>query len=125
MKSEKKKYPALIVKKKWLDLILSGTKTWEIRRGRCTKNLGRIYFVESGTGNVVGYANFKDNIGPLSVAEFNHGTKRSCVDKVTSKTKLPYGDKTFAWVMEGARRLRSPIRIKIKPGTVIWTSVLI
>ena len=40
---------ALVVKKKWLDLILAGRKTWEIR-GSSTSKRGWIHFAESQAG---------------------------------------------------------------------------
>ena len=46
----------LIIKKKWLDLIVSGKKTLEIR-GSNTKNQNEtIYLLESGTHRVVATA---------------------------------------------------------------------
>ena len=40
---------ALVVKKKWLDLILAGQKTWEIR-GSSTSKRGWVHFAESHAG---------------------------------------------------------------------------
>ena len=40
---------ALVVKKKWLDLILAGQKTWEIR-GSSTSKRGWVHFAESQAG---------------------------------------------------------------------------
>ena len=48
----------LIIKRQWLDLILSGKKTLEIR-GSDTKKVGEaIYLLESGTHRVRGNAGF-------------------------------------------------------------------
>jgi hypothetical protein len=43
----------LLVKQPWIDLILRGVKTWELRGSR-TKASGRIALIQSGTGTVVG-----------------------------------------------------------------------
>ncbi|MEC7583714.1 MAG: ASCH domain-containing protein [Planctomycetota bacterium] len=43
----------LLVKQPWIDKILSGKKTWELR-GSATRNLGKIALLESGSGLVVG-----------------------------------------------------------------------
>ena len=47
---------ALVVKRRWLDKILAGRKTWEIRGGPTTKR-GWIHFAQSGsTGKLMGRA---------------------------------------------------------------------
>lgn len=43
----------LIIKKKWLDLIVSGIKTIEIRGSNTQKQNETIYLLESGTHRVV------------------------------------------------------------------------
>ena len=46
----------LVVKRRWLDKILAGRKTWEIRGGPTTKR-GWIHFAQSGsTGKLMGRA---------------------------------------------------------------------
>jgi hypothetical protein len=45
----------LIIKKEWLDFILDGGKTWEMR-SRPTKKRGDILLIQSGSGLVVGRA---------------------------------------------------------------------
>ena len=44
---------ALIIKKPWIDNILDGKKTWEIR-GSKTNIRGQIELIQSGSGLVVG-----------------------------------------------------------------------
>jgi len=55
---------ALIVKPGPMKKILDGSKSWEIRRGRCHIR-GLIGLIESGSGEVVGVADLADCIGPL------------------------------------------------------------
>ena len=51
---------ALVVKKQWLDKILSGEKDWEIRSSK-TSRRGWIHFAESGAGGrLVGRAKLVD-----------------------------------------------------------------
>ena len=50
---------ALTIKKEWLDLILEGKKTWEIR-GTSTQRRGYIHFAESGSGQLRGRAKLVD-----------------------------------------------------------------
>jgi hypothetical protein len=42
-----------LIRKPWIDLILEGSKTWEIH-GTATGNRGRIALIQSGTGTVIG-----------------------------------------------------------------------
>ena len=51
---------AFVVKKQWLDKVLSGEKDWEIRSGK-TSRRGWIHFAESGAGGrLVGRAQLVD-----------------------------------------------------------------
>ena len=59
---------ALVIKKPWLDKILAGTKTWEIRGSR-TNIRGTIGLIESRSGTVVGLCEVIDCVGPLTAEE--------------------------------------------------------
>lgn len=58
----------------WIDLILSGGKTWEIR-GSATRVRGLIALIESGSGTVVGVAELTGRVGPLTLEEFHRATR--------------------------------------------------
>ena len=58
----------LLIRTPWIDLILGGSKTWEIRGTRTSKR-GRIGLIQSGTGAVIGVADLVDVAGPLTLAE--------------------------------------------------------
>lgn len=45
---------ALLIKQKWLDLILAGDKDWELR-STATRIRGRIFLAQSGTGLIKGF----------------------------------------------------------------------
>lgn len=47
------------LKPEWADLILSGAKTVEIRRGRMKRMIGRMLIYRTGTGLIVGEARVK------------------------------------------------------------------
>ena len=51
----------LIIKEKWLRLILSGLKSWEIRGSR-TKKRGTIYLIQSGSSHIMGQVDIVDCI---------------------------------------------------------------
>ena len=109
---------ALVVKKEWLDKILSGEKTWEIR-GCATERRGWIHLAESQAGGkLVGRAWLGEC---LSIKEENFAkhVKRHCV---TDLKVITY-NRIFAWVLSKAKRFRKPFRYTHTPGAVIWVSV--
>jgi hypothetical protein len=115
------KLDGLIIHKEYLDKILSGKKTWEMRGSRCLKR-GKIALIESGSGTVVGTAEVINCIGPLSLAHYNAGRNRHQGDKLNSLSDQRY--KTpYAWVLKSAKRLREPVKYKHKTGVIIWHPV--
>lgn len=69
----------LIIKKKWLDLIVNGKKTIEIR-GSDTKNEGeKIYLLESGTHKIVATAVISATY-PISCSDWSEEREEHCVD---------------------------------------------
>ena len=67
---------ALVVKKKWLDLILAGQKKWEIR-GSSTAKRGWIHFAESQAGGkLMGRARLVDCF-PVSPSLFKRNFRTS------------------------------------------------
>ena len=63
---------ALVVKKRWLDKILAGRKTWEIRGGPTTKR-GWIHFAQSGsTGKLMGRARLVNCFSISPTTHFTH-----------------------------------------------------
>lgn len=108
----------LIIKKIWLDLILTGKKTWEIR-GSKTQVRGKIALIESGSGMVVGHAELVDVIGPLSRDDLLANTKRHHVTADVIRQGLQYA-KPHAWVLKNARRYHRPKPYIHPQGAVIW-----
>ena len=110
---------ALLVKKPWIDEILSGRKTWEIR-GSATAVRGKIALVESGTGHVVGTCEITDVLGPLSFAELRRNASKHRA--MRGLRKLPY-KRTHAWVLAKARRFKTPVPYNHPQGAVIWVNL--
>jgi hypothetical protein len=108
---------ALLVREPWIDLILAGEKTWELRGSR-TSTRGCIALVQSGTGTIVGTCDIVDVVGPLSLSALR---RNAALHKVPA-AKLrdnPY-TQTFAWIISNAKALRKPVRYRHRPGAVIW-----
>jgi len=109
---------ALVVKKRWLDLILAGEKTWEIR-GSSTAKRGWIHFAESQAGGkLMGRARLVDCF-PVSrkafVRNFHH-------HRVSSWSMVPY-DTPYAWVLEDCEKFGKAFQYEHKQGAVIWVDV--
>ena len=108
----------LIVKRPWIDLILDGHKIHEIRGRVCKKPRGElIYLALSGGGGVIlGSVRFSACHGPLSRAAW---TESSDKHRVAGKS-LPYGSRTYAWVLDQPQRFEVPVRYVHKRGAVVW-----
>ena len=105
----------LVVKKRWLDKILAGQKTWEIRQGPTAKR-GWIHFAQSGsTGKLMGRARLV-GCRLLRRSSFEQNVSHHCVDSWDDVTyKTPY-----AWVLEDAERFERPFDYNHKRGAVIF-----
>ena len=105
---------ALVVQKKWLDLIFVGQKTWEIR-GCSTSMRGWVHFAESqSAGKLRGRARLV-NCFPLAKDSFQLYYK---MHRVPSLTMVPYKT-VYAWVFEDAEEFEKPFEYKHKLGAVI------
>jgi len=109
---------ALVVKKKWLDLILAGKKTWEIR-GSSTSKRGWVHFAESQAGGKLRGRARLVNCFPVPTESFQRHYKKHCVP---SLTMVPYV-KIYAWVLEDAEEFEKPFEYEHKQGAVIWVDV--
>ena len=109
---------ALVVKKKWLDLILAGQKTWEIR-GSSTSKRGWVHFAESQAGGKLRGRARLVNCFPVPRESFQRHYKKHCVP---SLTMVPYVT-PYAWVLEDAEEFEKPFEYEHKLGAVIWINV--
>ena len=108
---------ALLIRRPWIDMILDGQKTWEIRGAR-TSVRGRIGQIASRSGTVVGVCDLVDSIGPLTAEEFRKNAKKAGMRP--SEATLGYYRQTYAWVMAKPRILEQPVPYEHSPGAVIW-----
>ena len=112
--------PVLTIKKQWLDKILSGEKTVEVRGAtvRFLRAGDTVYFAESGSqpACVVGKAKFSAVDGPVSADEFVASKRLHCV----RSHELPY-PRTFFWHFSDAERLCVPVQRVRKRGCVVWS----
>jgi len=108
---------ALIVKKPWIDLILSGEKTWEMR-SRKTHLTGWIGLIEQGTGLIVGKAFLTCGWFKPNKQELIDNHSKHLVDDTALLEKWCY-----AWTLEQAERFETPIAYKHPSGAVIWVKI--
>lgn len=94
--------------------ILAGSKTWEIR-SRPTAIRGRVALIRSGSKTVVGICRIVDCIGPFTPEQRRKGWRKAGFPK---GKQLPA--RCYAWVMEGARRLRAPVPYRHPRGAITW-----
>ena len=109
---------ALVVKKRWLDLILAGQKKWEIRGSSTTKR-GWIHFAESQAGGkLMGRARLVDCF-PVSRESFVRNFHQH---RVPSLSMVPYHT-PYAWVLEDCEKFDKAFNYEHKRGAVIWVDV--
>lgn len=111
----------LLIKRPWIDYILAGRKTWEIR-GRKTDRRGRIALIRSGSGLIVGVCDLVDSKGPLSKEELLQNIDKHLIPVSEIERGLRY-EEPYAWVLENARALDPPIAYQHPPGAVIWVNL--
>jgi hypothetical protein len=108
---------ALVIKPVPMKKILSGSKCWEVRRGRCQIR-GLIGLIESGSGTVVGVAELADCVGPLTRQVRIQNARKIGVTAETAGEPWPRG--LYAWVLKKRQRLTIPVPYKHPSGIVRW-----
>lgn len=109
----------LIVKPYWADLILSGSKIWEIRGHNTTKR-GKIDIAKSGTGKIFGEVKLVDSI-PLTQELWESSRDKHQVN-LSWKELLSIYKKPHAWIFEygSAEKYIMPVSYKHPKGAVVW-----
>jgi hypothetical protein len=110
---------ALIIKSPWIDMILVGKKTWEIR-GSNTKTRGTIALIKSGSGMIYGEIDLVHS-KELSLTQYRESRRFHGV-KSEAASVLPY-KKTYAWVLEKPQIYVEPVPYKHPMGAVIWVKL--
>lgn len=108
----------LVVREPWIDLILSGEKTWEMR-SRSTGYRGPVALIRKGSGTIVGVAELVGTRSPLSPAEMidTYPLHRIPRDLIEGGEVAKW---TTPWVLANVRRLASPVPYDHPAGAVTW-----
>ncbi|RWZ51372.1 ASCH domain-containing protein [Halobacillus fulvus] len=109
----------LIVRSPWIERILSGQKTWEIR-GTHTKIRGPIALIKSGSGMVYGEIQITGS-KELTLEDYQSSQEYHTIDQAHTR-ELPY-KKTYAWMMEKPELYEEPIPYEHPKGAVIWVNL--
>jgi hypothetical protein len=111
------KLSAIPIKTPFIDMILIGVKTWEIRT-KSTKKIGPVALIRSGSGTVVSTAFLAEDI---------FLTRKICAANyekmgMTKEEALTcYGE--HAWVLKDIIKLRKPVPYKHPPGAITWVTL--
>jgi ASCH domain len=111
---------ALLIRHPWIDMILDGKKTWEIRGSR-TNIRGAIGLIPSRSGTISGVCDLVDCIGPLSAEFYRENAAKAGIR--AHEAELGFYPKTYAWVLANARYLLKPVSYKHPSGAVIWVTL--
>ena len=115
---------ALVVKPEWAELLISGTKRWELR-GSNTLKRGRVALAVSGTQELIGDIKIVDSVKvmadgksllPLPLEKFEP------LHRVSDLSIIGYKS-VFAWIMEDPIRYSSPKPFEYNQGAVVWVSL--
>ncbi|GAB6071573.1 ASCH domain-containing protein [Thiomicrorhabdus hydrogeniphila] len=108
----------LVIRQPWIELILSGKKTWEMRSGSINIR-ERIALIEQGTGLIGGEADLTDCIKGMSHNILCSRTSKHFIEDETLLRKW-----NVAWVLENVKRYDKPIPYQHPKGAVIWVKNL-
>ncbi|MGY3041383.1 hypothetical protein ACVWWQ_003015 [Rhodanobacter sp. TND4EL1] len=109
----------LIIDEPWIGKILRGEKVWEMRT-TSTSIRGRIALIRKGSGQVVGYAELVDSIGPLDAIACRAHRDKHGIPLSQDDALLRWN---HAWVLENARPLIRPVAYDHPNGAVIWVNL--
>lgn len=107
----------IIIKKEWLDLIFEGKKTWEIR-GRHTNIREVVALIESGSGEIKGYARLKN------CYRLDEEKLKASYDKhqIGDLSIVKY-EKVYAYEFDMVHKLNTPKPYKHPKGAIIWVNL--
>jgi len=111
----------LIIRQPWIDLILEGKKTWEMR-SQGTNVRGEIALIRKGSGLVFGVARLVASLPALGRADYmghrdKHAIPAQMLDEVMENGWV------YPWVLESVRLLAKPVDAHQKPGAVIFVNL--
>jgi hypothetical protein len=112
----------LIIDMPWIELILSGDKTWEMRKTAC-HHRGPIALIRKGSGQVVGSAEIIDSLPSIEErSDYAKAEPWHCIPPNRQTEAFSDGWRT-PWVLRNAQPLANPIAYRHPNGAVIWVNL--
>ena len=105
---------SLIIAEPWIEKILSGEKTWEMRSRR-TSIRGKIGLIRKGSGLIVGECQIVECYDNFSIQQLTEHEREHCITDVSLLMRWP-----VAWVLKNVCRWEQPIPYKHPRGAVTW-----
>ncbi|KMN42483.1 hypothetical protein VK90_24055 [Bacillus sp. LK2] len=109
----------LIIKSPYIEKILQGKKSWEIR-GSNTKIRGEIALIRSGSGMVLGTVELVES-RKLTLQEYQTNEEYHCVSR--GDCFNPRYKNIYAWILRNPVTFSSPRPYKHPQGAVIWVNL--
>lgn len=107
----------LVIKSPYIEDILTGKKTWEVRCMN-TKTRGTIVLLKSGSGLALGTVDIID-VKILTLDDYNNWDYRRGLNKVFD---LPYSN-TYAYILENPKYFDKPIKYIHPMGAITWVKL--
>lgn len=108
----------LIIKKKWLNRILSGEKILEIRGSKTSKVDSSIFLLESGSSLIRGKCRIKQVI-PITKEFWESNMDKHCVP-ISYEELLKIYKKPYAWELTDIEEFNEQHQYNHPKGAVIW-----
>jgi hypothetical protein len=116
LKSESRMMIGIVIKPPWIELILAGEKTWEIRGSR-TAQRGRVALIKSGSGMIFGTVDLTECLGPLTREQMLGNLESIASRQKYWPVKCPiHGRMHGSWATRSRRARRSPTAIRRAPS---------
>jgi len=111
---------AIPIKEPFIDMILDGEKTWEIRT-KFTKKIGLVGLIRSKSGTVVGTATLSEVIQLTQELAYENTALMGFRPLTWEEAKDLVGQ--YAWVLKEVVRFKSPVPYKHPSGAVTWVTL--
>jgi hypothetical protein len=109
---------ALIVKSPYIELILAGQKTWEMRSRR-NHWRGPVTLIKKGSLQVSGVVSLTDVYGPMLDSERDANRSKHCITP-QEWLKPAMAKYNIAWIFSDPQTLPTPVPYEHVNGTQSW-----
>lgn len=111
---------AIPIREPWIDMILNGVKTWEVRT-KFTKKIGPVALIRAGSGTVVATAILSEVI-ELTPKIAYENSELMGFGKIT-RTDADDLEGEYAWVLKDLTVFKKPVPYKHPSGAVTWVTL--